>query len=466
MTIRVFNTITRRKEEFVPVRENKVGIYTCGPTVYDYFHIGNARIFIVFDVIRRYLEFRGYDVTFVQNFTDIDDKMINRANELGITVPELADRFIEAYFEDVKPLGVREADVHPKATEHIPEMIEMIEKLIAAGLAYNLDGDVYFATTAHKAYGELSGQKLEDLLSGARVDVDERKHHPLDFALWKKQKPGEPAWDSPWGAGRPGWHIECSVMSMKYLGDTLDIHGGGPDLIFPHHENEKAQSEGATGKPFTKYWMHAGYLNINQEKMSKSLGNFMTVRDIRKAFNPEAVRFFMLSAHYRNPINFSAELLKQAENGLERLNNAVYNLRDTLGKLTVQDEASDEAGLAVVDTYRERWIAAMDDDFNTSDALAVLFELAREANTYLKKEAPSRQVVGKMLSLFEECGEILGFFAVQDESLDAQVEELIAQREAARRDKDYAKADAIRDKLQAMGIVLEDTAQGLRWRRK
>ncbi len=466
MTIRVFNTITRRKEEFVSVRENKVGIYTCGPTVYDYFHIGNARIFIVFDVIRRYLEFRGYDVTFVQNFTDIDDKMINRANELGITVPELAERFIEAYFEDVKPLGVREADVHPKATEHIPEMIEMIEKLIAAGLAYNLDGDVYFATTAYSAYGELSGQNLDDLLSGARVDVDERKHHPLDFALWKKQKIGEPAWDSPWGAGRPGWHIECSVMSMKYLGDTLDIHGGGPDLIFPHHENEKAQSEGATGKPFTKYWMHAGYLNINQEKMSKSLGNFMTVRDIRKAFNPEAVRFFMLSAHYRNPINFSAELLKQAENGLERLNNVVYNLRDTLGKLATQEDSSDAVGTAMIDAYRERWIAAMDDDFNTSDALAVLFELAREANTYLKKEAPSRQVVAKMLSLFEECGEILGFFAAQDQSLDAQVEELIAQREAARREKNYGTADAIRDKLQDMGIVLEDTPQGLRWRRK
>ncbi|MBS4023534.1 MAG: cysteine--tRNA ligase [Dethiobacter sp.] len=463
--MQVYNTLTRKKEDFVPVREKKVGLYACGPTVYDYFHIGNARIFIVFDVIRRYLQYRGYDVTFVQNFTDIDDKMINRANELNITVAQLAERFIEAYFEDVKALGVREADVHPKATEHIPEMIELIERLAAGGMAYNVDGDVYFHTPAFAGYGELSGQPLEDLLSGARVEVDERKRHPLDFALWKKQKPGEPAWDSPWGLGRPGWHIECSVMSMKYLGDTLDIHAGGPDLVFPHHENEKAQSEGATGKPFAKYWVHAGYLNINQEKMSKSLGNFMTVREIRKAFNPEAVRFFMLSAHYRNPINFSSDLLKQAESGLERLNNAVYNLRDVLGKLPVADSAED-ALAAGLGAYRERFIAAMDDDFNTADALAVLFELAREANTYLKNEHPSRQVASIMLSLFEELGEILGFFKLHEDSLDARVEELMAKREEARQVKDWATADSIRHELQSMGIILEDTPQGLRWRRK
>jgi cysteinyl-tRNA synthetase len=466
MTIQVYNTLTRKKEEFVPVREKKVGLYACGPTVYDYFHIGNARIFIVFDVIRRYLEYRGYDVTFVQNFTDIDDKMINRANELGITVAELAERFIEAYYEDVKALGVREADIHPKATEHIPEMVELIQCLIDRGVAYNQEGDVYFHTPAFAGYGELSGQPLDELLSGARVDVDERKRHPLDFVLWKKQKPGEPAWDSPWGAGRPGWHIECSVMSMKYIGDTLDIHGGGPDLIFPHHENEKAQSEAATGKPFTRYWIHAGYLNINQEKMSKSLGNFMTVRDIRKHFNPEVVRFFMLSAHYRNPINFSDELLKQAESGLDRLNNAVYNLRDVLGKLRETGSEDNEAKAAGIDAYRQRFIAAMDDDFNTADALAVLFELARDANTYLKNQSPSHQVAAKMLSIFEEFGEILGFFARQEDSLDARVEALIANREEARRTKDWGKADAIRDELQSMGIVLEDTPQGLRWRRK
>ncbi|MCR3921100.1 MAG: cysteine--tRNA ligase, partial [Firmicutes bacterium] len=311
--MRVFNTVTRKKEDFVPVNGNKVGIYACGPTVYDYFHIGNARIFIVFDVIRRYLRWRGFDVTFVQNFTDIDDKMIKRAHEMGITVTQLAERYIQAYFEDVEALGVEPADVHPRATEHITEMITLIQSLIAKGMAYHVEGDVYFHTPAFVQYGELSQQPLADLVDGARVEIDERKKHLLDFVLWKKQKPGEPAWESPWGKGRPGWHIECSVMSMKYLGETLDIHAGGPDLIFPHHENEKAQSEGFTGKPFVKYWLHAGYLNINQQKMSKSTGNFMTVRDIRQTIDPKVIRFFMLSAHYRNPINYSLDLLQQAQ---------------------------------------------------------------------------------------------------------------------------------------------------------
>jgi cysteinyl-tRNA synthetase len=469
MAIRVYNSVTRKKEEFVPVNGSKVGIYACGPTVYDYFHIGNARIFIVFDVIRRYLQWRGYDVTYVQNFTDIDDKMIKRAEELGITVAELAERYIQAYFEDAAALGVRPADVHPRATEHIGEMIALIETLMAKGLAYNVDGDVYFHTPAFAGYGELSQQPLEELAAGARVEVDERKKHPLDFVLWKKQKPGEPAWESPWGWGRPGWHIECSAMSMKYLGETLDIHAGGPDLIFPHHENEKAQSEGATGKPFVKYWLHAGYLNINQQKMSKSLGNYMTVHDLRQVVEPEAIRFFMLSAHYRNPINYTTDLLQQAQSGLDRLNNVVYNLRDMLNKLpeTAEQSAADKEKLAALAVYRQRFIEAMDDDFNTADALAVLFELARETNSYLSQAAPDRLVVEKTLALFEEVGDILGFFADKEDSvLDSTINELIERRQAARQAKDWAAADAIRDQLSEMGIILEDTPQGVRWRKK
>jgi cysteinyl-tRNA synthetase len=395
--------------------------------------------------------------------------MIKRANELGITVPELAERYIQAYFEDVQALGVEPADVHPKATEHIQEMIDLIADLINKGMAYNVDGDVYFHTPAFDKYGELSNQPLDELVSGARVEVDERKKYPLDFALWKKQKPGEPAWDSPWGKGRPGWHIECSVMSMKYLGETLDIHAGGPDLIFPHHENEKAQSEGSTGKPFAKYWLHAGYLNINQEKMSKSLGNFMTVRDIRRAVDPEVVRFFMLSAHYRNPINYSAELLQQAQSGLARLNNVVYNLRTLQGKLPEDSTTSPEVQdkLKALQEYRNRFTEAMDDDFNTADGLSVLFDLARETNAYLQNPAPSQTVVNNTLAFFEETGGILGFFTTKEEdTLDAKVNDLIERRQAARTAKDWSTADAIRDELQSMGIVLEDTPQGIRWRKK
>jgi len=465
MAIRVYNTLTRKKGEFVPVNEDRVGLYACGPTVYDYFHIGNARIFIVFDVIRRYFEYRGYRVTFVQNFTDIDDKMIKRAAELGISVPELAERFIAAYFEDVEALGVRAADVHPKATEHIPDMVELIERLIEKGLAYENNGDVYFHVPAFAPYGELSGQPLAELESGARVELNEKKRHPLDFALWKKQKKGEPAWDSPWGQGRPGWHIECSVMSRKYLGDTLDIHAGGPDLIFPHHENEKAQSEGALGQPFAKYWMHAGYLNINQEKMSKSLGNFFTVRDLRGQFDPEIIRFFMLSAHYRNPINFSDDLLRQAESGLSRLNNAVFALRDRLAKLT-DNAGAEDVNAPEPAAFRDRFIEAMDDDFNTADAIAVLFELARETNTYLNNEYVSRSVAAEALSLFEELGGVLGFFTKKEDLADAVLDELVARREESRRRKDFKTADAIRNELTALGILLEDTQQGPRWRRK
>jgi cysteinyl-tRNA synthetase len=392
--------------------------------------------------------------------------MIKRADDLGITVAELADRFIKEYFEDAEALGIEKADVHPKATEHIPGMIAQIQQLMDKGLAYEAEGDVYFRTAAFPGYGSLSNQPLDELVAGTRVEVDERKKDPLDFALWKKQKPGEPSWDSPWGKGRPGWHIECSVMSMQYLGETIDIHGGGPDLVFPHHENEKAQGEGATGKPFARYWLHAGYLNINQEKMSKSLGNFMMVRDIRQKYDPLAVRFFMLSAHYRNPVNFSPDLLEQAQNGLERLNNAVYNLRDILSKLS-PDGAGAAEHLEKVDVCRQCFIAAMDDDFNTAEALAVLFELARDTNIYLQEAAPARAVLEKTLAFFEEAGGVLGFFADKNIGvLDARVEELIARREEARRRRDWAAADAIRDELQAEGVILEDTPQGVRWRRK
>lgn len=469
MTIRVYNSLSRKKEEFVPAKGKKVGMYVCGPTVYDYFHIGNARIFIIFDVIRRYLCWRGYDVTFVQNFTDIDDKMIKRAGELGIPVSELAERYIEAYFADAEALGVRRADYHPRATEHIPEIIEIIDKLLAGGLAYNLDGDIYFHTPAFAGYGRLSHQPLDELVAGARIEVDRRKKHPLDFALWKKQKPGEPAWESPWGKGRPGWHVECSAMAMKYLGETVDIHGGGPDLAFPHHENEKAQSEGVTGRSFVRYWMHAGYLNVNREKMSKSLGNVLTVRDLRRTVDPLVIRFFMLSAHYRSPINFAPELLDQAQSGLERLNNVVYNLRDLREKLPQANGSSTQGWRKAVnlEEYRERFTVVMDDDFNTADAISVLFDLARAVNSYLKEESPAREAVEEILSFFEETGDILGFFAPPEkEELDAKIMEMIARRQAAREAKNWAEADAIRDELLAMGIILEDTPQGVRWRRK
>ena len=369
--MQIYNSMTRKKEPFVPLHEGKVGIYACGPTVYNFFHIGNARPFIVFDVLRRYLEYRGYEVTFVQNFTDIDDKMIRRANEEGVTVAEIAERYIAEYFTDAKALGIRPATVHPRATEHIPQIIALIQRLIDKGLAYESQGDVYYRVRAFPSYGCLCGQNLEDLESGARVSVDEVKEDPLDFALWKAQKPGEPAWESPWGMGRPGWHIECSAMSTTYLGETFDIHGGGKDLLFPHHENEIAQTSGATGKPYVRYWMHNGFINIDNEKMSKSKGNFFTVRDISREFDLEAVRLFMLSAHYRSPINFSRDLIEAAASSLERL----YNARDQLQFLltSAQDRTPDEGERAFMDEClrsEEKFIAAMDDDLNTADALA------------------------------------------------------------------------------------------------
>jgi cysteinyl-tRNA synthetase len=459
--------MTMQKEEFVPLEDGKVKMYACGPTVYDYIHIGNARPIIVFDALRRYFEYRGYEVTFVQNFTDIDDKIIRRANELGISSRELAEKFIEEYYVDAKGLGVREATVHPRATENIQQIIDIIKTLIDKGLAYESGGDVYFRTERYDGYGKLSHQSLDDLRAGARVDVSEIKENPMDFALWKKAKPGEPAWPSPWGEGRPGWHIECSAMSGRYLGKTIDIHCGGQDLTFPHHENEIAQSEGASGQTFVRYWLHNGYINVDNKKMSKSLGNFFTVRDAAAAYGYENIRMFMLMSHYRSPLNYSGEALTHAKNALERLKQARTSLQFVAenGQEGDFDEASLDAKLA---SYRARYIEAMDDDFNTADAISVIFELVREANTLVSSGAMTRRAAEKVLALFDELTGVLGLlYAEKDEDtkLAEEVEALIAARQAARKEKNWAEADRIRDKLKEMGIILEDTPQGVRWKR-
>ncbi|WP_209466537.1 cysteine--tRNA ligase [Symbiobacterium terraclitae] len=468
--MRIYNDLTRQKEEFVPLEPGKVRFYNCGPTVYDYFHIGNARNFVVFDTVRRYLEYRGYQVTFVQNFTDVDDKMIKRAQERGITVRALADEMIAAYFEDAGALGVRPADVHPRATELIDEQIDMIQQLIDSGHAYVVEGgDVYYRVTTKSDYGKLSHKNLEDLVAGAseRVDPDDRKEHPFDFALWKGQKPGEPAWPAPWGAGRPGWHIECSAMARKFLGDTIDIHAGGEDLAFPHHENEIAQSEAVTGRPFARYWMHNAHLMIDGAKMSKSLGNFFTVRDILKHFDGEVIRMFLLSAHYRTQLNFSDQLVDDTRRALERLYNTVANL-EHLARTAPNAELTEQeaAVLAELATARERFIAAMDDDFNTAEGIAVLFDLSRELNSRVAPGA-SRVLAEGGLALLKELAGVLGLLqrerAAQD--LDAEVEALIAARQEARKARNFAEADRIRDQLKAIGIVLEDTPQGVRWKR-
>ncbi|MGB9814258.1 MAG: cysteine--tRNA ligase [Thermovenabulum sp.] len=465
--MKIYNTLTKQKEEFIPLNGNKVTIYTCGPTVYDFFHVGNARVFITFDVVRRYLKYRGYEVVFVQNFTDIDDKMIKRANEEGITVKELAERFIKEYFTDAAALKIERADVHPRATEHIGEMIELIERLIKKGFAYVVDGDVYFAAKKFKDYGKLSGQNLEELEAGARVEPGEKKRDPMDFALWKAKKEGEPYWESPWGEGRPGWHIECSCMSMKYLGETIDIHGGGSDLIFPHHENEIAQSEAATGKPFARYFMHVGYLNVNNEKMSKSLGNFFTVREILKDYNPEVLRLFMLSTHYRSPINFSRELMDQAKSALERLYNALYALKH-LEEVTKDREleGDEQVLLEKLKGLKQKFIESMDDDFNTAEGLAVIYEIVREANSNLK-ETSSKRIVSFTKELILELGRVMGLFGdfEKDELLDEEILRLIEERQKARKEKNFALADKIRDELKQKGVILEDTPSGVRWKK-
>ncbi|HOQ38274.1 MAG TPA: cysteine--tRNA ligase [Acetivibrio sp.] len=464
--MKLYNTLTRKKEEFKPLDEKEVRMYSCGPTVYNYFHIGNARPFIIFDTLRRYLEYRGYNVKFVQNFTDIDDKMIKRAQEENITVKELADKFIQEYFVDAKGLGIKEATVHPRATENIDAIIDIISRLEKNGFAYSVDGDVYFSTRKFKEYGKLSHQSLEDLELGSRIEVDERKEDPMDFVLWKAQKPGEPAWDSPWGKGRPGWHIECSAMANRYLGDTIDIHSGGQDLIFPHHENEIAQSEAANGKPFARYWLHNGFINVNGEKMAKSRGNFFTVRDIAKEFDYEVIRFFMLSAHYRSPINFSDELLEQAKNGLERIYNCLENLEYLKENAASSEMTDDERKLR--DNFaglKEKFIEAMDDDLNTADALAAIFDIVKETNTNIKAGTnPSKEIIEYAYSLIKELGAVLGIAQKkQDKSIDSEIQELIDRRQQARKAKDWKTADEIRDKLKDMGIILEDTPQGVKW---
>lgn len=457
--MKIYNTLTRKKEEFVPIDKNEVKMYSCGPTVYDYFHIGNARPFIIFDTMRRYLEYLGYNVKFVQNFTDVDDKMIKRANSEHITVKELGERFINEYFEDAQALGIHKATVHPKATENIDAIIAIVKKLEDNGFAYNVDGNVYFSTKKFSEYGKLSKQPLEDLEAGARIDVSEQKRDAMDFALWKKQKEGEPAWESPWGMGRPGWHIECSAMANKYLGETIDIHSGGQDLIFPHHENEIAQSECANGKPFAHYWMHNGYININNQKMSKSLGNFFTVRDIRKKYDSEVIRFFMLSAHYRNPINFADTLMEQAKSAVERVYTCIENLEFLKGNapkggLTLEDKL---AG------FKKEFTDAMDDDLNTADAIAAIFDIVYMANTEIN-ETTSIEDIEAVLSMIRELGGVLGLFTKEEsKSLDSEIEALIEERQQARAEKNWAKADEIRDKLKEMNIVLKDTPQGVKW---
>jgi cysteinyl-tRNA synthetase len=484
--MRIYNTLTRQKQEFTPLDGNKVTIYTCGPTVYDLFHVGNARVFITFDMVRNYLKFKGYEVKFVQNFTDIDDKMIKRANEEGITVKELGDRFISEYFTDAESLGVKRADIHPRATENIEDIIRIIETLQQKGYAYEVNGDVYFETRKFKQYGKLSHQNLDELESGARVEPGENKKDPLDFAVWKAKKPNEPAWDSPWGKGRPGWHIECSVMAMKYLGETIDIHGGGPDLVFPHHENEIAQSEAASGKPFARFFMHAGYLNINNQKMSKSLGNFFTVRDVLKKYDPEVIRFLMLSSHYRSPINFSEELMEQAKSSLERFYNALYNM-EYLEDVSATDaiEISDDyelknrrdkellaAGkdlkeyMEIQEDNRRKFIQAMDDDFNTADAIAALFNVVREFNMNIDQHSPKEAITFTKKMLID-LGAVLGFFEkfTSKTLLEQEIAKKIQERQAARKARNFALADSIRDELKAQGIILEDTPSGVRWKR-
>ncbi|MBR3105707.1 MAG: cysteine--tRNA ligase [Clostridia bacterium] len=459
--MQIYNSATRKKEEFIPLHEGKVGIYACGPTVYDYFHIGNARPFITFDVLRRYFEHRGYEVTFVQNFTDIDDKMIKRANKENITVKELGDRFIKEYYQDAKALGIRPATVHPRATEHIGEIIHLVKTLEDKGYAYEVNGDVYFDTKKDMGYGKLSGQNLDDLEAGARIDVDEVKKNPADFALWKAQKPGEPAWPSPWGMGRPGWHIECSAMSMKYLGETFDIHCGGKDLLFPHHENEVAQSECATGKPFARYWMHNGFINIDNEKMSKSLGNFFTVREILKEYDPEDVRMFMLSAHYRSPVNFSRDMVAQAHASLQRLYTARENLL-FLKKNAPDKELTDDekALLARVKEYAARFDAAMDDDLNTADAIGAIFEIVKDANVSLNEQSGKAAVEGVLNALLD-LTQVLGLFMkAAEEGLPAEIQQMADERAQARKDKNWKRSDELRNALAAAGYLVKDTPQG------
>lgn len=463
--MKIFNTLTREKEEFKPITEGEVKIYACGPTVYNYIHIGNARPICVFDVLRRYLEYRGYKVTFVQNFTDIDDKIIKKANEEGTDYKTVSEKYIEEFWKDAKGLNFRPATVHPKATENIDKIIEIVSGLIENGHAYAVDGDVYFSPKTFPEYGKLSHQPLEELEAGARIMVGDIKRDPMDFALWKAAKPGEPYWDSPWGKGRPGWHIECSAMVCRYLGETIDIHCGGQDLIFPHHENEIAQSECFTCKPFAHYWMHNGYINVDNVKMSKSLGNFFTVRDVAEKYGYEPIRYLMISSSYRSPINYSVDIIEQCKASLQRL----YTCRDGIDfeiKNAPEGEL-DEAVKAQLDKRVAQFIKAMDDDLNTADGIAAVFELARDINTLVVGKGVTKATAEYAAKIFDELTGVLGLvYNRKTETLDEDIDAMIEARTKARKEKNWAEADRIRDELKAMGIVLEDTAQGVKWHRE
>ena len=465
--MKLYNSMSMKKEEFVPIKPGEVSMYACGPTVYNFIHVGNARPIIMFDTLRRYFEYRGFVVNFVQNFTDVDDKIINRANEEGLSPSEISEKYIAEYFKDAEGLGVCAATVHPKATENIPQIIEIIETLIEKGFAYPSGGDVYYRTEKFSPYGMLSHQPLEDLKAGARIEANEIKENPMDFALWKAAKPGEPSWESPWGDGRPGWHIECSAMSNRYLGKTIDIHCGGQDLCFPHHENEIAQSEAANGCKFVNYWLHNGFISIDNKKMSKSLNNFFTVRDAAGRYGYDSLRMFMLMSHYRSPLNYSGEILEQSAAALERLNTAKKNLEFFAenggpGGMT----EAEGAFTASFGGYRERFVSAMDDDFNTADAIAVIFDLVRDVNTAVSPQTnPSRELAAACLEILTELSEVIGIPFSGAESIDDQIEAKIAERQEARKNRDFALADRIRDELKDSGIVLEDTPQGVKWKR-
>ena len=467
--MKVFNTLTKKKEEFVPLEEGKVRMYVCGPTVYNYIHIGNARPMIVFDTVRRYFEYKGYDVNYVSNFTDVDDKIIKKAIEEQVSAQEISQRYIAECKKDMAGMNVKPATKHPLATEEICGMVEMISELIDKGYAYEKNGTVYFSTRKFKDYGKLSHKNLDDLRSGGRsllVSGEDEKEDPLDFVLWKPKKEGEPFWKSPWSDGRPGWHIECSVMSRKYLGEQIDIHAGGEDLIFPHHENEIAQSEAANGKEFARYWMHNGFLNIDNRKMSKSLGNFRTVREISEQYDLQVLRFFMLSAHYRSPLNFSAELMEASKNGLERILNATDNLKHLIASVAAEEmNAEEKEAFSKTDAYVEEFEKAMDDDFNTADAIAAIFELVKYANTTATAES-SKEYLRGLLDRIVKLGDVLGLILdKKEELLDADIEKLIEERQAARKAKDFARADAIRDELLEKGIILKDTREGVQWKK-
>lgn len=467
--MKIYNTMTRQKEEFVPIREGKVGIYVCGPTVYDYIHIGNARPMIVFDTLRRYLTYKGYEVNYVSNFTDVDDKIIKRANEEGVDASVISERYIKEVKKDMKDMNVQEATTHPKATEEIPDMIAMVETLIQKGYAYEVNGTVYFRTRQFQEYGKLSHKNLDDLRSGNRslkVSGEDEKEDSLDFVLWKPKKEGEPFWDSPWGEGRPGWHLECSCMSKKYIGDVIDIHAGGEDLIFPHHENEIAQSEAANGTEFARYWMHNAFLKINNEKMSKSLGNFFTVREIGEKYPLQVIRFFMLSAHYRSPLNFSDDLVEAAKNGLDRILTAYEKVSDMADKATEQElSAEEQENSKKIDALKEKYEAAMDDDLNTADAISVIFELVKLSNTTVS-ETSSKQYCQKLVTVIRQLCDILGIEVTREEQLlDTDIERLIEERQQARKNRDFARADEIRNQLLEQGIALEDTREGVKWKK-